>query len=69
MMSRGLKLAEFLVADQRTATHLELDLSDLLHDGGVRLLDGLAHGVLGDAALLVEARFITACRGEKGITL
>ena len=45
-------------------THLELDLPDLLHDGGVRLLDGLAHGVLGDAALLVEARFITACGGE-----
>ena len=50
------RLAEFL-----SPTHLELDLADLLHDGGVRLLDGLAHGVLGDAALVVEARFITAC--------
>ena len=63
MMSRLLSKLCFLVADQRPATHLELDLPDLLHDGGVRLLDGLAHGVLRDAALLVEARFITACGG------
>ena len=54
-------------------THLQLDLADLFHDGGIGLLHRLpdadaAGGVLGDAALLVESRFITAweeCR--KGV--